>query len=175
MDIVVGDITELEVDAIVNPTNTMLMPQEGIPAMVFRNGGARIQVECNSIRNKIQKLPVGAAVITSGGDLRALNVIHTACPRMGMGKEAQKLKLCVINSLKLLDQKNLNSIAFPLISTGQYGFTVEQSAEIMVRAIREYFQSTGKLKSIIFCLEDQQTFNKFNEALIKLQAKLSST
>lgn len=170
MDVVIGDITEIEVDAIVNPTNTRLMPQEGIPAMVFRKGGNKIQIQCNLIIQKIQKLPIGAAVMTTGGNLKALRVIHTACPRIGMGNESQKLRLCVINSLKLIDKKNLSSIAFPLISTGKYGFTIKDSSQIMLKAIKEYVETKSKVQNIIFCLETEAIFEKFKNVLIEFQS-----
>lgn len=169
IDVVVSDITELEVDAIVNPTNTKLLPGGGIPTQILRKGGSVIQVQCNAIINKITTLPIGSSVITTGGKLKALNVIHTACPYKSLGNEKNKLRLCTINSLKLLDKHNLKSIAFPLISIGLHAFTVEQSATIMLNSIKEYLQTNSTVEKIIFCLEDDDTYKEFEKVILNFE------
>ncbi len=150
IDVVVSDITELEVDAIVNPTNTKLLPGGGLPTQILKKGGPKIQIQCNTIINKITTLPICSSVITTDGKLKALNVIHTACPYKGLGNEKNKLRLCTVNSLKLLDKHNLKSIAFPLISIGLYGFSVEQSATIMLNSIKEYLQTNSTVEKKFF-------------------------
>lgn len=169
IEILVYDITELEVDAIVNPTNSRLLPGSGIPGQIFRKGGSKIQIQCNKIINKIQKLPIGSAVITTGGALKTFNVIHTAIPFKGLGNEEQKLKLCILNSLKVLIKKNLKSIAFPLLSVGTHGFKIKEFVEIMVKAIKEFLETKGGIDKIIFCLENEKDYQEFERAIMNFK------
>ena len=169
IEILVQDITELEVDAIVNPTNSRLLPGSGIPGKIFRKGGSKIQVQCNRIINQIKKLPIGSAVITTAGYLKALNVIHTVIPYKGLGNEEQKLRLCILNSLNILVKKNLKSIAFPLLSVGIYGFKIKVFVEIMVKAIKEFLETKGGIDKIIFCLENEKNYQEFEQAIMNFR------
>ena len=123
-----GDITEQETDAIVKPASAQLILGGGVAGAIRRKGGLTIQEECNRIGGTF----VGGAVITSGGNLKAKYVIHAVGPQMGEGDEDNKLKNATVNSLKVADENNTRSIAFPAISTGICGFPIKRCAEIMI-------------------------------------------
>ena len=170
IELVKGDITELEVDAIVNAANSALKMGGGVAGAILRKGGYSIQEECD----RIGYCPVGGAVITGAGKLKARHVIHAVGPRMGEGDEDNKLKNATLNSLKLADQHRLESIAFPAISTGIFGFPKDRCAEIMLSTTIEYLRNNqGKtsLKKVIFCLYDDETYNIFRETLEKFKDK----
>ena len=116
--LVKGDITELDVDAVVNAANEHLILGAGVAGAIRRKGGPSIQEECYRIGGTF----VGGAVITTGGNLKARHVIHAVGPRMGEGEEDEKLGNAVLNSLKVAEENGLRSIAFPAISTGIFGF-----------------------------------------------------
>jgi O-acetyl-ADP-ribose deacetylase (regulator of RNase III) len=162
IQLVKGDITELQVDAIVNAANSALKMGGGVAGAILRRGGRKIQDECD----KIGYCPVGGAVITTGGNLRAKYVIHAVGPMYGEGGEDEKLRNAKLNSLKLADKHGLRSIAFPAISTGIFGFPKERCAKIMLSTTQSYLQNqkTG-LREVIFCLFDQETLNLFRNAL----------
>ncbi|MGB7582037.1 MAG: macro domain-containing protein, partial [Sedimentisphaerales bacterium] len=114
LELIDGDITEMDTDAIVNAADAQLILGGGVAGAIRRKGGPTIQQECNKIGGTF----VGGAVITTGGKLRAKYVIHAVGPRMREGDEDNKLKNATLNSLKLADKHNLRSIAFPAISAG---------------------------------------------------------
>ena len=122
--LVKGDITKMEVDAIVNAANTSLLGGGGVDGAIHKAGGSQILEECIAIRNRQGGCKVGGAVITNAGNLKAKKVIHTVGPRWNNGQSHEKKRLadCYRNALKLAEQHNLNSIAFPNISTGIYRF-----------------------------------------------------
>ncbi|MFX1492647.1 MAG: macro domain-containing protein [Promethearchaeota archaeon] len=157
-----GDITELETDAIVNAANAQLIMGGGVAGAIRRKGGPKIQEECN----KIGSTYVGGAVITTGGNLKAKYVIHAVGPRMGEGNEDKKLKNATLNSLKLLDEHNLQSVAFPAISTGIFGYPINKCAKIMINTAKEYLNGKTQIKSVIFCLYTQSDFDVFQKELI---------
>ncbi|MFW9946291.1 MAG: macro domain-containing protein [Candidatus Odinarchaeota archaeon] len=157
-----GDITELETDAIVNAANAQLIMGGGVAGAIRRKGGPKIQDECN----KIGSTYVGGAVITTGGNLKAKYVIHAVGPRMGEGNEDKKLKNATLNSLKLLDEHNLQSVAFPAISTGIFGYPINKCAKIMINTAKEYLNGKTQIKSVIFCLYTQSDFDVFQKELI---------
>ena len=148
LELVEGDITEMATDAIVNAANAQLILGGGVAGAIRRKGGPKIQAECNKIGGTF----VGGAVITSGGDLKAKYVIHAVGPRMGEGNEDEKLKNAALNSLKVADDNNLKSIAFPAISTGIFGFPIQRCAEIMLLTAIEYLKGPTGLERIVFCL-----------------------
>lgn len=156
-----GDITELETDVIVNAANSQLIMGGGVAGAIRRKGGPKIQEECNKIGNTY----VGGAVITTGGNLKAKHVIHAVGPRMGEGNEDEKLKNATLNSLKLMDENNLQTIAFPAISTGIFGYPIDKCAKIMINTVKEYLNETTKIKSVIFCLYTQSNFEVFEKEL----------
>src|SRR5438105_11086863 len=134
-----GDITKIKADAIVNAANSSLLGGGGVDGAIHRAGGPAILEECREIRRTRfpEGLPTGEAVITTGGKLPALYVIHTVGPIYGehRGREAELLANCYHNSLTLAVEKNLASIAFPAISTGVYGYPLEEAAEVASKAI----------------------------------------
>jgi O-acetyl-ADP-ribose deacetylase (regulator of RNase III) len=162
IELVQGDITELDSDAIVNAANAALVMGGGVAGAIRRKGGPEIQEECDRIGGTF----VGGAVITSGGKLKAKHVIHAVGPRQGEGDEDRKLKSATENSLKLCDQHGLRSIAFPAISTGIFGYPLDKCATIMISTTSEYLK-TGKtgLEKVVFCLYDSRAFEAFSEEL----------
>ena len=161
LELVKGDITELAADAIVNAANTMLYLGGGVAGAIRRKGGPEIQTQCNKIGGTF----VGGAVITSAGNLKAKHVIHAAGPQMGEGDEDNKLKNATLNSLKLADKHKLQSIAFPAISTGIFGYPVDRCAKIMLSTIIEYLKGNTGIKKVMMCLFDDKTLETFQNQL----------
>lgn len=152
-----GDITKVEVDAIVNAANTSLLGGGGVDGAIHRAGGASILEECYQIRNKQGGCPVGEAVITTAGNLPAKYVIHTVGPVWSGQEEEEKKQLLANayrNSLKLAKQYVLQSIAFPNISTGIYRFPKELAAEIAFQEIIN-FQENNKMRIIFVCYDEE--------------------
>ena len=143
--VIVGDITKQDVDAIVNAANSSLLGGGGVDGAIHRAGGPEILEECREIRRTRfpEGLPTGEAVITTGGKLPALYVIHTVGPIYGehRGREAQLLGNCYHNSLTLAVEKNLTSIAFPAISTGVYGYPQEEEPRWRRKRLRVFFRA----------------------------------
>lgn len=163
LELVEGDITEMETDAIVNAANAQLVLGGGVAGAIKRKGGPKIQAECNEIGGTF----VGGAVITTGGNLKAKHVIHAVGPRMGEGDEDRKLKNATLNSLKLADENHLGSISFPAISAGIFGFPIERCAEIMLDTTIEYLKGKTGLKKVIFCLFGRDSYDVFASRLEK--------
>jgi O-acetyl-ADP-ribose deacetylase (regulator of RNase III) len=161
LELVEGDITEMDTDAIVNAANAHLILGGGVAGAIRRKGGPAIQQECNKIGGTF----VGGAVITTGGNLKAEYVIHAVGPQMGEGDEDEKLKNATLNSLKLADKHNLKSIAFPAISAGIFSFPIDRCAEIMLRTTIEYLKGETGLKKVVFCLFGKETYAVFETAL----------
>jgi O-acetyl-ADP-ribose deacetylase (regulator of RNase III) len=163
------DITESETEAIVNAANSHLQHGGGVAGAIVRKGGQIIQDESN----KIGFIPVGHAVITSAGSLKAKFVIHAVGPRMGEGDEDNKLKNSVFNSLLLASEKGLQSISLPAISSGIFGFPKDECAKILVKESADFLKSQPgtSLQLIEFCILDDLTlryFKKEFENLIRL-------
>jgi O-acetyl-ADP-ribose deacetylase (regulator of RNase III) len=171
--VVVGDITTQDTDAIVNAANSSLLGGGGVDGAIHRAGGPEILEECREIRRTRfpEGLPTGEAVITSGGKLPALFVIHTVGPIYGEhhGKEAELLANCYHNSLTLAVEKNLASIAFPAISTGVYGYPPAEAAEVSSQTIENFLLTDHQLaevRLVFFQEKDAESFlnhQKFNE------------
>ena len=162
LELVKGDITEMETDAIVNAANARLILGGGVAGAIRKKGGPTIQEECNKIGGTF----VGGAVITTGGNLKAKHVIHAVGPRMGEGDEDQKLKNATRNSLKVADENNLKSISFPAISTGIFGYPLDRCAEIMLSETINYLKGETGLQRVVFCLFDQKAYDVFQQALL---------
>ena len=165
LELIRGDITTLDVDAIVNAANSSLILGGGVAGAIRAKGGPSIQEECNAIGGTF----VGGAVITTAGNLPAGHVIHAVGPRWGEGDENVKLHNAIENSLKLAHEKGLRSIAFPAISTGIFGFPLEPAADIMLRAAGAFLKSGPGLQRVIFCLFGQHDFDVFSRTLEKLK------
>jgi O-acetyl-ADP-ribose deacetylase len=150
--VTVGDITSQQVDAIVNAANSTLLGGSGVDGAIHRVGGPAILEECREIRKSDypKGLPPGEAVITTGGNLPARFVVHTVGPIYGRhdGREAEILAACYKNSLLLAVQKSLNSIAFPSISTGAFGYPAHQAAEVASQAIMEFLETDSLMKEV---------------------------
>ena len=163
--VAVGDITKQDVEAIVNAANSSLLGGGGVDGAIHRAGGPEILEECREIRRTRfpEGLPTGEAVITSGGKLPALYVIHTVGPIFGEehGNEAELLANCYHNSLTLAVEKNLTSVAFPAISTGVYGYPPDKAAEVASRTIENFLATDRQLKEVrlvFFQARDAEVF-----------------
>lgn len=150
--LIVDDIAHQTVDAIVNAANSTLLGGGGVDGAIHRAGGPSILEECREIRRKQypQGLPVGEAVITTAGNLPAQFVIHTVGPIYGRhdGREAELLGACYQNSLRLAAEKSLNSIAFPAISTGVYGYPLAEAAASASQAIMDFLATDNSLHEV---------------------------
>jgi len=156
-----GDITEMEVDAIVNAANSQLKLGSGVAGAIREKGGPTIQEECNRLGGTY----VGGAVLTGGGNLKATFVIHAVGPRMGEGEEEVKLRNATMNSLLCAEERKLKSIAFPAISTGVFGYPVEKCAYTMLIVVSEFLKRPGILNEVYFCLWGKDNFDVFKKTL----------
>jgi O-acetyl-ADP-ribose deacetylase (regulator of RNase III) len=156
IELVKGDITTFNVDAIVNAANSSLLGGGGVDGAIHRAGGKVILDECIEIRNRQGGCKTGEAVITTAGNMPAKYVIHTVGPVWnGGGKgEAELLKSCYLNSVKLAEQNGVKSIAFPNIGTGVYRFPKAKAAEIAVSAVKNIVSDVVE-KVIFVCFDDE--------------------
>lgn len=161
LELLEGDITELDVEALVNAANEELKLGTGVAGAIREKGGPSLQKECN----RIGGTPVGTAVITGAGDLAAKHVIHAVGPKMGEGDEDRKLSSAVRSALALADRHRLRSIALPAISTGVFGFPVDRCARITLTEIHRYLQGGTKLERVVVCLYNDETFDTFRREL----------
>jgi O-acetyl-ADP-ribose deacetylase (regulator of RNase III) len=165
IEVCVADITTLTVDAIVNAANRTLLGGGGVDGAIHRAGGPAILEECREIRRTRfpQGLPTGEAVVTTGGNLPALYVIHTVGPIYGehRGREAELLANCYYNSLALAVEKNVTSVAFPSIATGVYAYPREEAAQLSSRTIEKFLANDLQLKEVrlvFFQSQDAEIF-----------------
>jgi O-acetyl-ADP-ribose deacetylase len=161
-----GDITERNVDAIVNAANSYLSHGGGVAAAIVKKGGRIIQDESD----KIGYLPVGNAVMTTAGKLACKAVIHVVGPRNGEAKENEKLGLAINNALILAQQNGFKSISVPAISTGIFGFPKDKCAKILVEESIKFVkdnktESGSALELIEFCIYDEETVEQFKLVL----------
>ena len=173
VSVIVGDITKQDVEAMVNAANSSLLGGGGVDGAIHRAGGPAILEECREIRRTRfpQGLPTGEAVVTTGGNLPALYVIHAVGPIYGedSGEEAELLANCYHNSLTLAVEKNVTSVAFPSIATGVYGYPRAEAAEISSRTIENFLATDRQLKEVrlvFFQAGDAEIFlenQKFSE------------
>ncbi len=155
-----GDITKIVVDAIVNAANTSLLGGGGVDGAIHRVGGKTILDDCKIIIAKQGGCKVGQAVITTAGNLPAKFVIHTVGPvwNDGLNDEKEKLADCYRNSLRLAEENNCKTIAFPNISTGVYKFPKEEAAKIAVDTVMSYLSQSDKIEKVIFVCFDDDNF-----------------
>ncbi len=165
LQLIKGDITDIEADAIVNAANSSLMGGGGVDGAIHRKGGPKILEECKRIRETEwpDGLPTGKAVITSGGNLKAKYVIHTVGPVWlgGFHVEAELLKQAYKNSLKLAVAKGLKTIAFPSISTGAYRYPVEDASQIAVGTVKDFLEKEDKLERVVFVLFSENDYQVY--------------
>lgn len=158
IELIKGDITKVNTDAIVNAANTSLLGGGGVDGAIHRAGGQAILEACIAIRNKHGGCKTGEAVITTAGNLPAKYVIHTVGPVWNGGNKNEDVLLSSAynNSLAIAVENNISSIAFPNISTGIYGFPKDRAASIAVNAVKKFLSDTSKIKKVIFvCFDDE--------------------
>ncbi|MHC0439343.1 O-acetyl-ADP-ribose deacetylase [Flavobacterium sp. 3-210] len=166
LELLKADITEIQVDAIVNAANTSLLGGGGVDGAIHRKGGKAILDECIQIRNKQGGCKTGEAVITTAGNLPSKYVIHTVGPVWNGDKE-EKSKLladCYKNSLNLAIQNGIKTIAFPNISTGIYHFPKDKAAEIAVRTVKD-FERISEIEKVIFVCFDDENYQIYKNIL----------
>jgi O-acetyl-ADP-ribose deacetylase (regulator of RNase III) len=165
--LIMEDITKLEVGAIVNAANTSLLGGGGVDGAIHRAGGPQILEECQAIRNKQGGCAVGEAVITTGGRLKAKYVIHTVGPVWNGGNKNEETLLAnaYYNSLRLAEKHEIQTLAFPNISTGIYGFPKKNAAEIAIQTVRSFLAEDAFMKEIIFCCFDKENFEIYTTLL----------
>jgi O-acetyl-ADP-ribose deacetylase (regulator of RNase III) len=163
LEIVQGDITECAADAIVNAANNHLWMGAGVAGAIKRKGGQIIEDE--AVRQG--PIPVGGAVVTGGGALKARHVIHAAAMGQDLITNADLIRQATVNSLKRAQELNLESLALPALGTGVGGFPIEQAARVMVEATIAYLQNTpqGSLKRVLFVLFTSDALQAFEKAL----------
>jgi len=165
--LVKGDITEMETDAIVNAANRSLMRGGGVDGAIHRRGGPTILEECKKIRATTwpQGLPTGKAVITGAGNLKTKHVIHTVGPvwRGGNRGEPELLVQAYHNSLRLGVAEGLETVAFPSISTGAYGYPVEKACHIALNAVKEFLEKEDTLGEVVFVLFSESALEVYAE------------
>lgn len=171
-----ADITEETTDAIVNAANSSLLGGGGVDGAIHRAGGSAILDECRKIVGKIGRLAAGNAVITTGGRLRAKHVIHTVGPifRDGNHRESETLASCHYESVRIADEHGLGSVAFPAISTGAYGYPVDEAAPVALTATVDALTSAQHVSLCRFVLFDVSTTRAFERAAEKLSRTNSS-
>jgi O-acetyl-ADP-ribose deacetylase (regulator of RNase III) len=163
--IVRGDLTESEVDAIVNAANSYLQHGGGVAGAIVRKGGGIIQEESN----RIGHVPVGHCAVTTGGKLKARHVIHAVGPRWGEGNEEEKLRNAVWNTVMRATEEGFESISMPAISGGIFGFPKERCAEIIVETTVLFLRETAtSLKEINFFLVDEELIGFFEHSLARM-------
>ncbi len=167
-----GDITERNLDVIVNPANSYLKHAGGVAAAIVRKGGQVIQEESD----KIGYVPVGTAVITTAGRLPCKAVIHTVGPRMGEGSEDKKLRKAIKSVLALAQETGFKSISIPAISTGIFGYPKDKCAKILLEESMNYFaknkdtsSSPNTIDTIEFSLIDSETLDYFKDEIKTLK------
>jgi len=167
LEIIRGDITDVEAEAIVNAANSSLRGGGGVDGAIHRKGGPRIDEECRRIRETEwpDGLPTGKAVITSGGNLKAKYVIHTVGPVWmgGFHVEAELLKQAYRNSLKLAASRGLKVVAFPSISTGAYGYPVEEASRVAVQTVKVFLEKEDRIEKVILVLFSEGNFQVYVE------------
>ncbi len=167
LELIQGDITEQDTEAIVNAANERLIPGGGVDGAIHRKGGPSILEE---LRNRYTHCPTGQAVITGAGNLKAKYVIHAVGPIYKDGKsgEEELLRSAYRNSLMKAVEHNINSISFPALSTGAYGYPIKEAAEVALKAVTEFLKEHQKPKLVRFVLWGEESYKVFEEALNSL-------
>ena len=158
-----GDITKLKVDAIVNAANPSLRGGGGVDGAIHRAGGPDILAECREIVARQGRCATGEAVITSGGNLPAKFVIHTVGPvwHGGQNNEPDLLESAYLNSLKLAEENGIETIAFPNISTGVYGFPKDKAVKIALNAVTTFLSGHEQIRQVFFACFDRENYELY--------------
>ena len=160
IEILQGDLTEMDVDAIVNAANNDLKLGGGVAGAISRKGGPKIQKECDAIGT----IPLGGAAITTGGALRARHVIHAASMELGGRTTALTLRSSTAHALRIAAQNELKTVAFPAVGTGIAGFPIKECAEIMLAEAKRHLEGKTSVQKIYFALFDEQALAAFERA-----------
>jgi O-acetyl-ADP-ribose deacetylase (regulator of RNase III) len=165
-----GDITLQETEAIVNAANSSLMGGGGVDGAIHSAGGPAILEECERISASIGRLEPGHAVITTAGRMAARFVIHTVGPvwRGGKGKEPETLASCYRESLKLALEEGIRTISFPSISTGAYGYPLDDAARVALKAVRDFLEANDGIDEVVFILWGKTAYSAYEKALYAL-------
>lgn len=162
-----GDITDMAVDAIVNAANTDLVLGSGVAGAIRRKGGHTVEEDCE----RSGPVALGGAAVTTGGNLKALYVIHAASMPLGGTTTADSLRLATLNSLMRAEEKAIKSIAFPAIGTGVAGFPMEECARIMLTEVLSHIKSRSSLERIDFVLFDDAALKVFEDTYALLAGR----
>ena len=167
IELIKGDITKVQVDAIVNAANTSLLGGGGVDGAIHRAGGSVILEDCQKIRSKQGGCKTGEAVITRAGKLPAKFVIHTVGPvwNDGTNNEEMLLSLAYTNSLKLAVENKVESIAFPNISTGIYGFPKQLAAKIAIDTVSGFLAKNSSIQKVVFVCFDSENLEMYRKYL----------
>ncbi|GAA0488567.1 O-acetyl-ADP-ribose deacetylase [Salinibacillus aidingensis] len=174
LELMTGDITRQQTDAIVNAANGSLLGGGGVDGAIHRAAGPELLKECKQIRKELlhnEYLPTGEAVLTKGYQLPASYVIHTVGPVWNnSGSEPGLLANCYLSSLELAKEKNLSSISFPSISTGVYGYPIEKAAQVALQTITEFLQNHhfGKVVMTLFSEQDYEVYSQALKRVISV-------
>ncbi|OQB74201.1 MAG: O-acetyl-ADP-ribose deacetylase [candidate division TA06 bacterium ADurb.Bin131] len=173
IECLIGDITsQPDIDVVVNAANKYLAPGGGVAGAIHKKAGSLLYEECK----KYAPINTGESVITAGYNLPNPYVIHTVGPVYSKeNNPAEKLSSCFINSLKLADNKGLCSIAFPAISTGIFGYPIEEAAEVSLKAVIGFVPELKTIKKIRFVLFDEHSFVVFSRKLKELYERKGYT
>ena len=166
IEIAVKEIIDVQYDAIVVPSNSRLLPSGSLRCQVLKQAGPKVQIECNKIINKVTKIPIGNAVITSAGNLNAKYLIHVVGPRLGVGQEGKKLMLATWNTLKVADKAGIKTVALNPISIENLGFNTKICAQVMLPTIKKFILEQNKnLEKITIFLTDLPEYKDFEKVL----------
>jgi O-acetyl-ADP-ribose deacetylase len=167
IEILKGDLTEMDTDAIVNAANNDLQHGGGVAGAIRRKGGNVIQEESNVIGS----IPVGGAAITSGGNLKARYVIHAASMQLGGRTAPHALRSSTAHSLRIAAQKGLKTISFPAVGTGIAGFPMEECAEIMLAEVAAHLKQDTSVEKVFFVLFDDEALKTFKKVWRRMEDK----
>jgi O-acetyl-ADP-ribose deacetylase (regulator of RNase III) len=167
MEIFEGDITQLDVDAIVNSANGTLLGGGGVDGAIHEAAGPELLIECRALRG----CPIGEARLTNGYNLPATYIIHTVGPVWNGGNDGEDelLANCYKRSLGLTVGNNLSSIAFPAISTGAYEFPLDRAAKIAVKTVAEFLNRGDGPERVIFCCFDSESIEAHKNTMAELK------
>jgi O-acetyl-ADP-ribose deacetylase (regulator of RNase III) len=159
LELMLGDITGMKVDAIVNAANTSLLGGGGVDGAIHRAAGPELLEECR----RLGGCPTGDARITKGYQLPTKHIIHTVGPvwRGGNNKEAELLAGCYRNSLRLAEKHGVKSIAFPSISTGAYGYPIESASKIAIQTVRDFMRTSNVIEKVVFVCYSQSDYETY--------------
>ena len=164
--VIMGDITDMDVDGVVNAANTRLLLGSGVAGSIRRKGGPSIQAECD----EIGPIPLGEAAVTGGGALKARHVIHAAGMHPGGGVSRESLESATRNSLVRAGERGMRSVAFPAIGTGVGGFPVSECAGVMIKTVMDFLKEDDtRIEKIYFVLFDEPTLRAFEKELSRVK------